>query len=76
MSLRLSEESHRQVELLARRRGISKVEAIRQAIAEAEARERRRSGLAAEVAAIMADPEDVAESLAVARMMEELRGPW
>jgi predicted transcriptional regulator len=76
LSLRLGDDGHRHLDLIARRRGISRAEAARQAIAEAAARERRRSGLAAEVAALMADPADVAESLEVARMMEELRGPW
>lgn len=76
LSLRLGDDGHRALEDIARRRGITKAEAARQAIAETALRERRRSGLAEEVAALMQDPEDVAESLAVAKMMEELRGPW
>lgn len=76
MSLRLSEDSHREVELLARRRGISKVEAIRQAISEAASREVRRSGLRAEAEALMRDPAYVAEAREIAAMMEELRGSW
>ena len=76
MSLRLSEESHRQAESIARRRGISKVDAIRQALAETDARERRRSGLRAEVEALMRDPAYVKEAREIAAMMEDLRGPW
>jgi hypothetical protein len=75
LSLRLGEDGHRDLEDLARRRGISKAEAMRQAIAETSLRERRRSGLRAEVERLMADPEDVAASLEIATFMEELRGP-
>ena len=64
------------LEALARVRGISKAEAARQAIEEAAERERRRSGLAAEVQRLTEDPADVEESREVAKMMEELRGPW
>jgi predicted transcriptional regulator len=75
ISLRLGEDGHRDLDDLARRRGITRAEAMRQALAETAARERRRSGLRAEVERLMADPDDVAESLAIAAFMEELRGP-
>jgi hypothetical protein len=60
---------------LARRRGISKAEAARQAIEEAALRERQRQGLAAEVRRLMSDPDYVSEARDVAALMEELRGP-
>jgi hypothetical protein len=63
------------LEELARRRGISKAEAARQAIEEAAIREKRRHGLAAEVRRLMEDPDYVEEARDVASLMEELRGP-
>ena len=74
ISLRLGREGVRALEDLARRRGIGKAEAARQAIEEAAERERRRSGVAAEVRRLMSDPEYVAEAREVAELMEELRG--
>ena len=74
ISLRLGREGVRALEDLARRRGISKAEAARQAIEETAQRERRRSGVAAEVRRLMDDPEYVAEAREVAELMEELRG--
>jgi hypothetical protein len=62
------------LEELARRRGISKAEAARQAIEEAAQRERKRGGLAAEARRLMSDPDYVKEMREVADMMEELRG--
>jgi len=59
---------------IARRRGISRSEAARQAIAETAERERRRAGLAAEAAALAKDPAYVREGRQVAALMEELRG--
>jgi hypothetical protein len=59
---------------IARRRGISRAEAARQAIAETAERERRRAGLAAEAAALARDPEYVREAREVVALMEELRG--
>jgi hypothetical protein len=53
---------------------VSRAEAARQAITETAARERRRAGLAAEAAALMANPDYVAEARDLARLMEELRG--
>jgi hypothetical protein len=71
----LGREGSRALEELARRRGISKAEAARQAILEAALRERGRRGLAAEVRRLMADPDYVDEARAVSTLMEELRGP-
>jgi hypothetical protein len=76
LSLRLGSSGIRALEALARARGVSKAEAARQAIEEAAERERRRSGLAAEVQRLMEDPADVEEAREVAKMMEELRGSW
>ncbi len=60
---------------IARRRGITRSEAARQAIAETADRERRRSGLAAEARRLANDPEYVREAREVAVLMEQLRGP-
>lgn len=76
LSLRLGHIGMHALEDLARARGVSKAEAARQAIEEAAERERRRSGLAAEARRLMEDPADVEESREIAKMMEELRGPW
>jgi predicted transcriptional regulator len=65
----------RALDELARRRRVTRAEAARQAIAEAAARERRRAGLAAEAAALVANPEYLAEAQEVAALMEQLRGP-
>jgi metal-responsive CopG/Arc/MetJ family transcriptional regulator len=64
----------RSLDEIARRRGISRSEAARQAIAETAERERRRAGLAAEAAALANDPAYVREARQVAALMEELRG--
>jgi metal-responsive CopG/Arc/MetJ family transcriptional regulator len=64
----------RSLDEIARRRGISRSEAARQAIAETAERERRRSGLAAEAAALAQDPAYVQEAREVAALMEALRG--
>jgi hypothetical protein len=61
---------------VARRRGVRRAEAARQAITETAERERRRTGLAAEARALMEDEGYVREARAVASLMEELRGPW
>ncbi len=60
---------------IARRRGVSRAEAARQAIPETAERERRRKSLAAEAAALAKDPEYVREAREVAALMEQLRGP-
>jgi predicted transcriptional regulator len=76
LSLRLGTDGLRALDEIARRRGVSRSEAARQAIAETAERERRRAGLAAEAAALMEDPAYVRDAREVAAMMEQLRGPW
>lgn len=74
LSLRLGHEGMKALEDLARRRGISKAEAARQAIEETAERERRRRHLAAEARQLMSEPSYVEEARKVAELMEELRG--
>jgi predicted transcriptional regulator len=76
LSLRLGHAGARALEALARGRGVSKAEAARQAIEETAEREWRQSDLAAEVERLMEDPAYLEESREIAKMMEELRGPW
>jgi hypothetical protein len=76
LSLRLGEEGQRALEDIARRRGITRAEAARQAIAETAERERRRSGLAAEVARLAADPADRAARERVAADMDAVATDW
>ena len=75
LSLRLGREGLRALDEIAQRRGLTRAEAARQAIAETAERERIRAGLAAEARALMKDPAYVREARAVAELMEELRGP-
>jgi predicted transcriptional regulator len=74
LSLRLGREGIRALDEIARRRGVSRAEAARQAITETAERERRRKGLAAEAAALAIDPAYVREAREVAALMERLRG--
>lgn len=74
LSLRLGRDGLLELDEIARRRGITRAEAARQAIAETAERDRRRTGLAAEARALLDDPEYVREARAVAALMEELRG--
>jgi predicted transcriptional regulator len=76
LSLRLGRNGLRQLDEIARRRGISRAEAARQAIAETAEREQRRAGLAAEARALMQDQGYVQDAREVASLMEQLRGPW
>lgn len=76
LSLRLGVEGQRALEAIARKRGITRAEAARQAIAETAERERRRSGLAAEVARLEADPADRAARARVMADMEALAPEW
>ena len=75
LSLRLGRDGLRALDDIARRRGITRAEAARQAIAEMAERERRRAGLAAEAQALARDPAYVREARDVAALMEELRAP-
>lgn len=76
LSLRLGDEGRRALEDIARTRGITRAEAARQAIAETAERERRRSGLAAEVARLAADPTDRAARERVAADMDAVAAEW
>lgn len=76
LSLRLGREGLSALEEIARRRGVSRAEAARQAITETAQRERRRSGLAAEARSLMEEEGYVREAREVASLMEELRGSW
>jgi predicted transcriptional regulator len=75
LSLRLGRDGLRALDEIARRRGVSRAEAARQAIAETAERERRRKGLAAEAASLAKNPAYVREAREVAALMEQLRGP-
>lgn len=76
LSLRLGHDGFEALEDLARRRGVSRAEAARQAITETAERERKRSGVAAEVRRLMEDQDYIREAREVAEEMEQLRGPW
>lgn len=64
------------MEDIARKRGLTRAEAARQAITETAERERRRSGLAAEVAELAADPADRAARDRVMADMESVAADW
>lgn len=74
VSLRLGREGLRALDEIARRRGVTRAEAARQAIAETAERERRRRNLAAEAATLANNPAYVREAREVAALMEQLRG--
>lgn len=76
LSLRLGRDGLSALDEIARRRGLSRAEAARQAIAETAERDRRRTGLAAEARRLMQDERYVQEAREVADLMETLRGPW
>ena len=74
LSLRLGRDGLRALDEIARRRGVTRAEAARQAIAETAERERRRRNLAAEAAILANNPAYVREAREVAALMERLRG--
>jgi Arc/MetJ-type ribon-helix-helix transcriptional regulator len=74
ISVRLDDEADRALRVLESS-GMSRSEAIRSSLIASAHRLRRRSELAAEVAALEADPSDRDEMLAVAGLMESLRAP-
>jgi predicted transcriptional regulator len=76
LSLRLGDDGWRALEDIARKRGLTRAEAARQAISETAERERRRSGLAAEVAALADDPVDQAARERVMADMDAVAGDW
>jgi predicted transcriptional regulator len=75
ISLRLGHECTKALADLARRRGINRAEAARQAIEEAAVRERRRSGLAQEAHRLATDPAYVEEAREIVEMLEEMSDP-
>jgi antitoxin component of RelBE/YafQ-DinJ toxin-antitoxin module len=72
--VRLDEEALRALGILEAL-GMTRSEAIRSALVDAATRLYDKQALAAEVAALEADEEDLAEMLAVADLMESLRAP-
>jgi predicted transcriptional regulator len=74
LSLRLGREGLNALDEIARRRGLSRAEAARQAITETAVRERQRNGLAAEARRLMQDEGYLREAHEVADLMETLRG--
>ena len=75
LSLRLGREGLRALDEIARRRGVTRAEAARQAIAETVERDRNRAELAAEARELMKDRAYAREAREVAELMEQLRGP-
>lgn len=73
VTVRLDEGASAALRLLMRE-GVSRSEAIRDALVEA-ARRRRAIALAAEAASLANDEDDRAEMAEVAELMEELRAP-
>lgn len=74
ISVRLDDDAQRALRTLEAA-GMSRSEAIRSSLIASADRLRRRSALAAEVAALEADDADRDEMLAVAGLMESLRAP-
>lgn len=72
ISVRLDDDAQRALRTLLAA-GMSRSEAIRSSLIASADRLRRRSVLAAEVAALEADEVDQSEMLAVAEIMESLR---
>ena len=72
ISVRLDDEAERALRLLEST-GLSQSEAIRSSLLASADRMRKRSRLAAEVAALEADEDDRSEMLAVASLMESMR---
>ena len=74
ISVRLDAESEQALHRLEAA-GLSRSEAIREALVHSANQLRRSSELAAEVAALDADEDDREEMVAVAGLMESLRAP-
>lgn len=72
ISVRLDAEAEQALRTLEAA-GLSRSEAIREALVHSAGRMRRSSELAAEVAILDADADDRAEMVAVAGLMESLR---
>jgi hypothetical protein len=76
LRFRLGDAGWTALEELARKRGLTRAEAARQAISETAERERRRSGLAAEVAALVDDPVDRQARDRVMADMDAVADDW
>jgi Arc/MetJ-type ribon-helix-helix transcriptional regulator len=74
ISVRLDDEADKALRALEAS-GLTQSEAIRSALLASADRLRRSKDLAAEVAALEADPDDREEMLAVASLLEMLRAP-
>lgn len=74
ISVRLDDEALRALRRLEAA-GLSRSEAIRNALVESAARLRTKEALRAEAEALEADEQDRREMLEVAAMMERLRAP-
>lgn len=74
ISVRLDDEAEQALRTLEAA-GLSRSEAIRNALVHSANRLRRSSELAAEAAALDADEDDREEMAAVAELMESLRAP-
>jgi antitoxin component of RelBE/YafQ-DinJ toxin-antitoxin module len=74
ISVRLDDEAERALRML-QASGLSPSEAIRGSLIDAAQRLRDRQSLAAEAAALEEDSADREEMVAVAELMEALRGP-
>lgn len=74
ISIRLDEEADRALRTLEAA-GMTRSEAVRSSLIASADRLRRRSELAAEVAALEADPDDRREVQLVADLMESVRAP-
>ena len=72
ISVRLDDDAERALQMLEAT-GMSASEAIRSSLLDSAARLRRSEALAAEARALEADPEDRAEMLEIAALMESLR---
>jgi len=72
ISVRLDDDAQRALRVLEGT-GLSRSEAIRSALLSSAERLKRRTALAAEVAALEADDEDRTEMLSIAAMMESMR---
>ena len=74
ISIRLDDEADRALRTLEAA-GMTRSEAVRSSLIASADRLRRRSELAAEVAALEADPDDRREIQLVADLMESVRAP-
>lgn len=74
ISVRLDDEAERALRTLEAT-GLTRSEAVREALVQSANRLRRGSELAAEVAALDTDEDDRSEMMAVSGLMESLRAP-